>query len=167
MRRIIRCHWQFEFFSTFTYQCHRQLLRHLERGYVGSSDPEASSPTRETGSLVNHPMLSPTWSSRRRINRVLWLDSPTLGYSDYPSQLLFSVFLLHLSNSSQRSFGQCNSLLFHCVLISLRWIGRLNSMVHWMSRFNGALDISSRRYIGRLVSTVYWTSRLEYGLDSI
>ena len=49
------------------------------------------------------------------------------------------------------------SLLFHCDLISLRWVGHLVLTVHWTSCLDGALDISSRRCIGRLVSTVHWT----------
>jgi len=49
------------------------------------------------------------------------------------------------------------SLFFHCDLISIRWIGHLVSTVHWTSRLDGALDVSSRRCIGHLV----------YCLDSI
>ena len=124
----------------------------LQIPHVESSDLEANFPNRETGSLVNHPTLSPIWSSRRRINRVLWSDSPTLGYSDYPSQLPFSVFLLHLSNLSQRSFSAFSP--------------RLDiSTLGWTPRLDGALDVLSRRCIGLLVLTAHWTSRLDGALD--
>ena len=117
----------------------------LQIPHVGSSDPEANFPTRETASLQNATSHTPTWSSTRWINRVLWSDSPTLWCSDYPSQLPFSVFLFHLSNLSQRSFGHTKyilSLLFHCDTSSQQCIGHLVSTVHWTSRLDGALDVS-------------------------
>ena len=126
----------------------------LQIPHVGSSDPEANFPNRETGSLVNHPTLSLIWSSRRRINRVLWSDSPTLGYSDYPSQLPFSVFLLHLSNLSQRSFSAFSP--------------RLDiSTLGWTPRLNGALDVSSRLVSALGVSTRRCIRYLGYDLDVI
>ena len=72
----------------------------------------------------------------RRIIRLHWSDSPTIGVSDYPVTLCFSCFLVVLVQLVGLS------LLFHCDLISLRWVGHLVSTVHWTSRLDGAMDVS-------------------------
>ena len=131
--------------------------------------------------MKNSPRQSPTRFSTRQIIRMLCPDSPTLGLSDYPILLCFSVSLLYLSNSSQRSFGHSKyilSLLFHCDLISLRWFGRLVgeldvSTMNWTSLrcigcLDGVLDVSdmiwtlskgpkeSYKYnLAKLVSPIY------------
>ena len=101
--------------------------------------------------LKDAPSICPTLLIPRRIIWLLLSVSPTTRVSDYPNPLYFSVFLLHLSNSSQRSFGHSKYILS---VFSLR----LDiSMVDWTPRLDGALDVSSRRCIGRFVSMVDWT----------
>ena len=81
----------------------------------------------------------------RRIIRVLWCVYPTQCIRIIRPHWKLPVSLLHLSNLSQRSFGHSKyilSMLFHCDLISLWWIGHLVSTMHWTSHLDSALDVS-------------------------
>jgi len=103
--------------------------------------PQTVFQNAKTGSLKNTITHSPSLHLLRRIIRLLWLDSPTLWCSDYPSQLPFSISMVHLSNLSQQSFGH------------FKYIGLDISALDWTPRLDGALD----------VSTVHWTSRIWLG----
>jgi len=58
---------------------------------IGSSEREGSFRPWKTLSLKDAPSISPTRIFIRRIIRLLWSDSPTLGSSDYPNPLSFPI----------------------------------------------------------------------------
>ena len=108
---------------------HPTITPTLQIPRVGSSDPEANFPTRETGSLGNAPSISPTLLFWRRIIRLLWSDSPTMWVSDYPVTLCFFCFLVSL---------------VQLVAAVSAFLLRLDiSTVGWTSRLDGALDVSN------------------------
>jgi len=132
--------------------------------HVGSSGSEADFPTRVTGSLDVDPTISPTLlvCTRRIIRSHLNPETQNLselirrcfssvgssgcigrivrpwGCRIIRSHCVFPISLLHLSNSSQRSFEHSKYIRFDI------------STVGWTSRLDGALDVLSRRCIGRL-----------------
>ena len=59
---------------------------------VGLSGLEGIFALGKPDSLKNTPAISPTPLPWRWINWAHWSDSPTLGWSDYPSSLSFPVF---------------------------------------------------------------------------